>query len=61
MQLLMSVPQLVEVVDCGSVWHNAAVLACLVHKLFSIFGIAAQLAPLPAYGKLSQACLWPLA
>ena len=53
MQLLMSVPQLIEVVDRSSVWHDTAVLACLVHKFFSIFGITAQLAPLPAYGRLS--------
>lgn len=48
MQLLMGVPQLVEVVDSGSVWHNAAILAGLVYKLLCIFGISAKLAPLPA-------------
>ena len=49
MQLLMSVPQLVEVADSGSIWHDAAILACLVDKLFRIFGVTAQLAPFPAH------------
>ena len=49
MQLLMGVPQLVEVVDSCSVWHDAAILACLINKLLCILGITAKLAPLPAF------------
>ena len=48
MQLIMGVPQLVEVVDSGSIGLDPAILACLFYKLLCVFGITANLAPVPA-------------
>lgn len=45
----MSIPKFIEIVDCGSIWHDSAILAGLVHKLLRIFWIAAKPAPLPAF------------
>lgn len=47
MQLLMSVPQLVQVVDSTSIGHDTATLACLIHNLFCVFRITAQPTHLP--------------
>ena len=54
MQLLMSVPHLVEIVHSCSIWHDAAIFACLIHKLFCILGVTAQLAPFPAKQMIKQ-------
>lgn len=45
----MSIPKLIEIVDCGSIWHDSAILAGLVHKFLCIFWIAAKPTPLPAF------------
>ena len=51
MQLLMSVPQLVEIVDSSSIRHDTSILARLIHKLLCVFGITAQPTPLPTQGQ----------
>ena len=48
MQLVMGVPQLIQVVHSGGVGHDSAILAGLLNKLLSILRIAADLAPVPA-------------
>ena len=48
MKLLVSVPQLVKIVDSSGIWHDTTILAGLVYKVLSIFGITAKPAPLPA-------------
>lgn len=48
MQLVMGVPQLIQVVHSGGIGHDSAILAGLLDKLLSIFRIAANLAPMPA-------------
>ena len=57
MQLVMGVPQLIQVVHSGGVGHDSAILAGLLDKLLSIFWIAADLAPMPA--RLSSGFIGP--